>query len=191
MIRQPKHMLVVVGLLALTVAGCGASAAAPKSYKHYSAKDGAFACDYPEGWEANGGGQSLMYWARFESGSAKIKVEADSSGSMMATASRPNGDAPGAEPIVASLHEMRKRQVAEEYGSNYKENTAKKVESKLGEGRMAEFLADASLGGSIHGYRATFLAHDHRLTVLCECPQSDWKTLKPAFLHVIQSMGQH
>jgi hypothetical protein len=38
------------------------------------------------------------------------------------------------------------------------------------------------------GYRATALGHDKDVTVFCVCPESDWKTLQPAFDRLLGSL---
>jgi hypothetical protein len=44
------------------------------------------------------------------------------------------------------------------------------------------------MGGKVYGYRATFLGGDRRIEVICSCPSTNWKTLKPAFEKVIAGL---
>ena len=45
------------------------------------------------------------------------------------------------------------------------------------------------MAGKLHGYRVTVLGGERRFTILCRCPQRNWKILEPAFLRVIQSVA--
>jgi hypothetical protein len=97
---------------------------------------------------------------------------------------------PKSEPAVAKVHPMGVRQMKEDY-SNYQEREAVKFQSKgLGEGRRSIFIADKGLGGKIYGYRATLLQHDRRISVICSCPATNWKALKPAFESITASLRQ-
>jgi hypothetical protein len=58
----------------------------------------------------------------------------------------------------------------------------------MGEGRRSIFTSDGSLGGKTYGYRATLLTGDRRITIVCSCPATNWKELKPAFERVTASL---
>ena len=76
--------IVVTGFFAVAWFGCGsAPVAAPQSYGTYSAKDGTFQCEYPEGWEVSGGKGAGRPWARFEQGNAHISAKASEVGSII------------------------------------------------------------------------------------------------------------
>jgi hypothetical protein len=107
-------------------------------------------------------------------------------GSLMAGPASPVND-PDDEPPVAHVHETGEAKFAEGF-SNYKEQEPRAVQSYLGEGRISEFTAAGSLGRKLHGYRATFLSRDRRITAMCSCPVSEWETLRPAFDKVIASL---
>jgi hypothetical protein len=183
---------VALGLLALS--GCGGAVAAPKTFVAYHSPSGRFSCDYPTGWEADGAGkpESPNSWAKFTKGHAEIRVEADLAGSLFGDMAKSSGSTFGAddEPPVARIHPMGERQMKEDY-SKYTEREPKVFQSKgIGEGRRSTFIADQSLGGKVYGYRATLLAHDRRITVVCTCPATNWQALKPAFETVIASLRQ-
>ena len=121
---------------------------------------------------------------------AQISVNSDLAGSLFADIEKSRGGGADEEPPVARIHPKGIKAASEEF-TNYKERDAKVCKSKsLGEGRKAIFVADGSFGAKVYGYRATFLSNDKRITVLCQCPAADWKTLRPAFDTVIESLGR-
>lgn len=181
-----------VALLLLAAPGCGGSVPAPMEFASWADKGGRFNCEYPKGWEADGGGKpdSPNSWAKFSQGGAEIRVDADLAGSLHGDMARASGGMLGndAEPPVARVHPMGVRSMKEEY-TNYTEREPKVVQSQgLGEGRRSTFLADGALGGKTYGYRATYLSGDRRITVLCTCPATNWQALKPAFERVVTSL---
>jgi len=190
--RPTAAVCVLFGLLAIP--GCGGAVPAPKAYVTYHSTDGRFDCDCPKGWEASGAGKpdSPNCWAKFTKGSAEIRVDADFAGSLFGDIAKSTGSMFGgeAEPPVARVHPMGERHMKEEY-SNYQEREPKPFQSKgFGEGRRSVFIADQGFGGKVYGYRATLLAGDRRISVICTCPATNWQTLKPAFEKVIASVRQ-
>ncbi|SIN86703.1 hypothetical protein SAMN05444166_1348 [Singulisphaera sp. GP187] len=183
---------VVFGLV--VISGCGGAVPAPKTFVAFHSPSGRFSCDYPQGWETTSAGkpESPNAWAKFTSGHAEIRVEADLAGSLLGDMAKSTGSTFGVEeePPVARIHPMGERQMKEDF-TNYKEREPKSFQSKgIGEGRRSTFIADQTLGGKIYGYRATLLANDRRITVVCTCPATNWKTLKPAFETVVASIRQ-
>jgi hypothetical protein len=190
---RPAAACLLAGLLLAALPGCGGTVPAPTDFATYTDTGGKFVCDYPKGWEASGGGKpdSPMSSAKFVSGAAEIRVEADFGGSLygdMAKASGGTFGQPEAEPPVAKVHPMGVRHMKEEY-STYEEREPKPFQSKgFGEGRRSTFIASGGLGGKVYGYRATLLSGDRRITIICTCPATNWQTLKPAFERVITSV---
>ena len=90
---------------------------------------------------------------------------------------------------MANIHETSKKNVADDF-DGYKEKEPKSIKAKLGEARQAEFTANGSMGSKLRGIRTTMLSNDRRITVVCYCPSSEWKTLKPAFNKVVDSVGR-
>lgn len=178
---------------ALLFAGCSGPVAAPTSFTKYSAKDQSFAIDYPDNWKAVGGGQSGFYSARFTSGSASIKVTADTVGSLFGTIMDPNNTSSGEEvpeelKAIYQVHEMGKEKMAEEF-SNFQESPPTPVQTVFGDSRLAEFTGGGGFGGKMHGYRLTALGVDRRITIVCCCREPDWETLKPAFRQAIATLS--
>lgn len=177
-----------------TFTGCGsAPIAAPTTYSEYNARDGTFACDYPDGWEADGGGKNGPQWAKFATGSALIDVNADLAGSLMggiASSFTPDGIEEAAiefEP-VHRLH-VKDKESAERKFSNYAEvGNPQVLEVSLGPGRKSEFTAASTFGTGLHGYRVTVLGHDKRVVAYAVCSEGDWATLAPAFDRVLSSL---
>jgi hypothetical protein len=193
--QRSLRPLWAVGLLIVAlveISGCAGAVPAPTEFVAYSDTGGRFACDRPKDWESDGGGKpdSPNSWAKFTSGNAEIRVEADLAGSLFGDIAKSSGAAFGGEeePPVAKIHPMGQRHMKEEYGT-YEEREAKAFKSKgLGEGRRSTFIASQPMVGKIFGYRATLLSGDRRITVVCTCPATNWQTLKPAFEKVIASL---
>ncbi|NUQ62218.1 MAG: hypothetical protein HUU20_07005 [Pirellulales bacterium] len=180
------------GVAGLLATGCSGPVAAPTSFTTYAAKDQSFAIDYPDSWEAVGGGQSGFYSARFTSGSASIKVTADMVGSVIGNIVDPNStssteEVPEELKAIYQVHEMGKEKMAEEF-ANFQESPATPVQTAFGDSRLAEFIGGGSFGGKMHGYRLTALGVDRRITVVCCCRENDWKTLEPAFRKAIATL---
>ena len=179
----------IAGLFLLP--GCGGQVPAPTEYVTCLDKGGQFACDAPKGWEVDAGGKpdSPNSFAKFTRGNAEIKVVADFAGSLFGDMNKGPGAMLGgdAEPPVARVHPMGVRQMKEDF-PGYEERDPKPVQSGMGEGRRSTFIANGSIGGKVYGYRATYLSGDRRITVVCSCPATNWKALKPAFEKVIVSL---
>jgi len=178
--------------VAILLAGCGGRVPAPTSYTAYNAKDGSFQCDCPDGWNCEGGGKGHQ-WATFSSGGAQIDIETGVLGSalgdMYAARNAMMGDMVPDESMtpVAQVHEVEKKAFAEDR-KDYQEQTPTTIKSGMGDVRKAEFTQSGTLGGKLHGYRATALASNVRVQIVCMCPESNWATLQPAFDRVIQSL---
>jgi len=197
----PMHVAAcAVTIAAAALAGCSGSVSAPTSYDNYNAKDGSFACKYPAGWEAKGGGRGGFHSASFSQGAAKIKVSADLAGSLLGDIAKsgmagmmPAGEVGLAEEDleefspVAQVHQMGQEEMADEFG-DYQEQASEAVDTELGKGRLSEFSASTGFGGKLRGYRLTVLAHDRRVTVVCYVPEKNWAVLEPAFSEVIGSL---
>jgi hypothetical protein len=171
-----------------------AAADAKLASVEFSPKDGAFKLRYPPGWEPETGSRmdNLYSWGRFSKGSAKIQVRADAVGSLMT--GNPNSNfEEGSE--LAPVHHAHllydKRKAAEDYTDFQESEPALFKGSMLGEGRISTFTASAGglFGGKIRGYRVTLLTNDRRITVLAECPDSDFAKMKPTFLAVCRSLA--
>lgn len=166
----------------------------------HAPKDTAFACRYPTGWTARDGSRpdNTYSWAEFTHDNAKIRIDADVKGSLIADIANPFGGSPDdfGEPPVAAAHDENQRAVATQYDT-YEEGPARPLNgTSLGEGRIAEYTAKPSgfnIGFSdptLHGYRATLLTNNRRVTILAECPERDWDQLRPTFEAVIASVGR-
>ena len=189
-----RRSLPVVGALALWLAipGCGGQVSAPTSFVTCLDKGGQFVCDAPKGWEVDAGGKpdSPNSFAKISSGGAMISVMSDLAGSLYGDMAKAGGGMMGGESEhpSARVHAMGIRRMKEEY-STYDEREPVKVQSTgLGEGRRSTFIASQPMVGKIYGYRATFLGGDRRIEVLCTCPATNWKVLKPTFEKVIAGL---
>jgi hypothetical protein len=170
--------------------------AAPTDFADYNSPGGTFACVYPADWQSDGGGARGLEWAKFTSGPAEVRLEAGVAGSLMAGDGpvqtgqfglSPEEASPELEPIHG-LHVMGKKSAEEKY-SGYKEvGEVEVIEAPLGPARRSEFTASSTFGSGLRGYRATALGHNKAVYVYCVCPESDWKTLQPAFDKMLSSM---
>ncbi len=183
-------LVVVAGL----GTGCDGPVAAPTSFTNYQAKDQSFAIEYPANWEAKGGGRSGFFSVRFTSGSASIKVTADTVGSLLGDIAKSQTSALGGEneapeelKPVHVIHELGKEAMAEEW-SSYEEAAPEIVQTAFGEGRLAEFTGKGAFGGEFRGLRLTALGIERRITVVCCCQESDSQNLRPAFDQAIASL---
>jgi len=195
MSRGRQSLFVYTGILAVlvTMSGCSSKVPAPKSFKKFNATDGSFSCLYPADWEVEGGAakDNSFGWGRFTMGSAQIKVSADLAGSLMGDIAKAGQSTLGeaAESPVASVHNFGRKKMNDDF-DDYKEKKAKVITAELGEGRQSDFTAAGSLGAKIRGSRTTLLSNDRLIKIICQCPQSEWKTLKPAFEKVVKSVGR-
>lgn len=191
-VRQAAAVGMLLGLLA--VPGCGGAVPAPTAFATYNSPCGRFSCEYPKGWGVEGGGkpESPTSSAKFTMGNAEILVSTDLAGSLMGDIAKSSGSMYGgdAEPPVAKVHPMGERYMKDEF-NNYQEREPKVFQSKgLGEGRRSTFIASKALSGKVYGYRATLLSGDRRITVVCDCPATNWQVLKPAFEQVVASISR-
>jgi len=175
---------------------------APAAYINVQASDQSFTVDRPVGWSSTQGSfESTDANMDFSSGSAKITVESDLAGSTWGDfqqaennqdenmASMTGVKPPPPIPPIETVHRMGEQEVASQY-SKYAEQPMTTITAVIGEGRQSEFTGNGGiLVGPVHGYRASFLDNERRITVVTVCPQRNWAILAPSFEHVIQSVG--
>jgi hypothetical protein len=203
MLRSSRACVALTGYFALAVlTGCSEPVNAPTSYKQWNAKDGTFAIEYPEGWNADGGGKSGIQWAEFKKGSCVVKVDTDTSTSIVADiAGSATAALDGGEPIDPELaKELAPAEKAHNWVkenkpayldefSNYKEEESQIVKAPLGEGRKSAFTASKGMGQKIKGYRATFSTNDRGIIIFAYCPEKNWATLQPAYDKMLDSLA--
>ena len=192
-IRNCASLISLAWLLACV--GCGGGTVQiPTSYATYQAKDGSFDVDYPEGWEAKGGGKrsGTPVWAKFSSGPALIHFKASST-NIMANASMTGRSADAnAVPTLAPVHLLHvdaAEQAKEEYdGYTEVAGGPAVMNCVLGPARSSEFTYKTSFGSAMHGYRVSIMGYDRGITVFCTCPESDWNAVMPVFDKVLASL---
>ena len=158
---------------------------APDSYTPYTSTDGGFACDAPTGWKQRDD-EGDAYFIR-----KKVRIhlmgQAVSAGDSGDSAAATGGAAP-AGPSVDDLDTQAKAMLADEYdGAHLQEQATQPLATRMGDGRLTEWTAKAELT-ELHGCRATLVGGGEVVSVTCVCPARNWATLKPAFLHIIQSV---
>ncbi len=185
--------LVLLGLIFGVQALKPKRVALPTAYKTYTAIDNSFSCDQPALWTLHetGATSGNLATATFEDGHARVRVVSDATGSLMGDiVGAGNANLPPEQqvPAVQKLHVMDQKQLAASL-EGYKEGDIQKFQSAVGDARVSEWTASGGLGaGSLHGYRVTMLGREREFTVICFCPERDWKTLMPAFQRMISSV---
>ena len=195
MVRTRPWRALTLGLCLASLGplfGCGpAPMTTPTSFLTYNSADGTFACEYPEGWLAEGKAKRAV-WAKFTSGDAKIDFRVNVSGSLMADAMGGRGGDPDLPPDLQPVHILHvgALEQAQDDLPNYKElpGSPVELECKVGPARLSEFTCTTTLGTSMHGYRVTTIGHKKAVAVLCLCREGDWQALKPAFDHTLMSI---
>jgi hypothetical protein len=187
----------------VSLAGCGGGKVpAPTSYKIWKATDGTFTIEYPEGWEAKGGGKHGVQWAEFTRGSAKIRIDLSLTSSLIGDITGSVNTALGLnEPLTDAdpemLEEMAPVAAAHQYYQErypvelpgYKEQEPIAYHAPLGDCRKSQFTARSGVAGKLRGYRATVMTRDKGVHILCQCTDANWKTLQPAFDRILDSIA--
>lgn len=176
----------------IVLAGCGSQAVqVPTSFSPYNAKDGTFACEYPEDWEAKGGGGRGPVWAKFASGPALIEVKASPAGSLLSDAMGGGGSDENTPPQFEPVHLVHTAYQgdAEKEFDDYTEIAGSPIvmNCSLGPARLSEFTSTTTFGTAMHGYRATIIGRDKGVQIFCTCPEADWTAVKPAFAQTLAS----
>ena len=182
--------IVVSGLVALVIwvmvsaTGGGPPAQPVTAWDKFSTDEIGFAFDYPKGWRSSSFGIKNRREAEIKGSGASIAIQENLTGSLV-------GDIAGAATAgqqvsdellpVSKVHELRR---PKEMPASYKEEPAVTVMTKFGKARCSAYT-----NGSKRGYRATVLMNQSALDIFCECRASDWDVLRPAFDHVLESMG--
>jgi hypothetical protein len=153
------------------------------SWEKYTAEENEFAFEYPAGWRAKSYGVRNQREAEVKGSGASISIKENLTGSLIADIAGAIGGGIVDDdhlPVV-SVHEVRRPKDS----TTYKEAPAVTVTTRFGKARRSAYT-----DGSKRGYRATVLLNQTALDVFCECRASDWQTLRPAFEHVIESLGR-
>ncbi|MBN2577967.1 MAG: hypothetical protein JXB10_03170 [Pirellulales bacterium] len=184
-------------LMALTVAllasaGCGGNAVVPSSYSTYTDSNNFFTIQAPDGWDSKDGGDRKHGWIEYSSGTAKIAVDASPISDLIFSIAETGVVpmvGPGLDPSKAAkkVHWLEKPGFEE--NQDVKEERATPVQTRAGKGLQSEFTGENAFGTALHGYRATAVVNDKRVQIICQCPETEWNTLKPVFDTVIASVG--
>ena len=187
-------MIVGMGI----VLGCApATIKAPENYTNYNSKDGTFAVDYPEGWDANGNGSrsSGQSWAEFKMGSIVIRIDASFADSVKAESFSNGMGAALLEGISGELEDETPEAAMQAYWqehyedkfSKYKQEPGESIRTRLGPTFMNKFSAQSGFS-KIKGIRATTIARDRSVTFFAHCPQKQWDTFGPVFEKMLTGM---
>jgi hypothetical protein len=160
----------------------------------FAVKDGAFGLRHPAGWEVDSGARpdNSYSWAKITKGSAKIRVFADVTGSLMAGPNLNNHEEGSELAPVHGAHERYSKDAAELYSKYAESKPAAFKGSGLGEGRIATFKATEGsvFGTEVRGIRVTLLTNDRRISVLCDAPSKEFDALLPTFLATCRSLSR-
>ena len=180
---------------------------APLGFTTYNAPDGGFQVAQPQGWTTDASSSMATdSGIKFKNGPCKIIVSSDLSGSLMADiaqsqntqqqniaseAGLPASSAPAVVPPVEKLHLAGKEDMTAAY-PGYLEQPMQTFQCAAGPAKVSEFTSDT--GGSapidhLHGYRATILSNQRRITVVEVCPEQNWSILVDSFRKVLESVA--
>lgn len=189
---------VVLGIAAFLLAP--KHGAAPTSWTTFTAQDKSFSCAAPGGWETTPSDRAQQMVGKdattggvlFRSGSATIDITTDTVATLVAYDVMHNNADP--QTLTGSragvLHKQWKIATSAIH-KGYQETKVADFEQKMGDARLSEWTANGNvfgLGGRVHGYRASLVGGSTTAVVVCQCLESDWPALKPAFQHVIASV---
>ncbi len=189
---------VVIGIAAFLLAP--KHGAAPASWGTYTAQDKSFSCAAPQGWETTPsdkaqqmtGKDSTTGGVLFRSGSATIDITTDTVATLVGyDVMHNNADPQTLTGSKAGVLHKQWRIATSAIHKGYHETKVTDFEQKMGDARLSEWTANGNvfgLGGRVHGYRASLVGGSTTAVVVCQCLESDWPALKPAFLHVIASV---
>ena len=172
----------------------------PTTWTTFTASDKSFSCAAPGGWETTTsdkaqqmvGKDQTTGGVQFRSGSASIEITTDTVATLMSyILVHGNGDTDALTGAKAgSLHKQWKIATSAIH-KGYQETTVAPIDQNMGDARLSEWTANGNvfgLGGRVHGYRASLVGGNLTAVVVCQCLDSDWPALKPAFRHVIASV---
>ena len=208
MSRRSFSYLSMIGLIALCGCSGPESVSAPAAFSPFTSPDKTFAGVGPDGWKKEEAGVQggMQGSVSFDKGSAEVSMTSDMQGSLMADMSRANNaqvdnvsgmlppgmqaNMPQPIPPVEKLHKMTSKSLAKKYGE-YEEQAMKPFTCSLGEARVSEWTGESEgmVKYKVHGYRATVLSMERRLTAVCRCSETDWSKLKPGFEKVLSSLA--
>ena len=191
-------VVVVMGIVAFLLAPKHGTA--PTSWTTFTAQDKSFSCAAPGGWEVTPSDRAQQMMGKdsttggvlFQSGSATIDITTDTVATLVSYDVMHNNADP--QTLTGSragvLHKQWKIATSAIH-KGYQETKVTDFEQKMGDARLSEWTADGNvfgLGGHVHGYRASLVGSSTTAVVVCQCLESDWPALKPAFRHVIASV---
>jgi hypothetical protein len=196
MLHNRRRLGLLVAICALSLCGCSHPAVAPTSYTHYVGSDKSFSCDAPAGWDVIAADTSTtsVGGAVFKTGDAKIDITTGSTADVLASdllhsSSLVPTSLTGSK--AEALQSQSKKKVSG-IVKGYNEQNGLAFSCGYADAICAEWTATGNffgMGGPLHGYRASLVNGSHTATVVCQCADSEWPTLKPAFQHVLQSMA--
>ena len=149
---------------------------APTSYTQHTVSLGGFTYDAPDGWRRHRTEGEIVY--KYRNTKAILQID------YIPT----DAQTPGVAPSLDDAHARGLGILTDALGDvAVHDQPARVLMTGLGEARLSEWTAAAGLT-RLHGCRATLVGPaGQEAFVTCLCPERDWATLQPAFLHVIQS----
>ena len=159
-----------------------------------------FRLEIPGGWTTNsGGGKSgTPAFATFEGPGGTFDIRQSRRGSAMGDIGNAvAGVGPGGEvgaaipdelnPIVGQ-HEFTKSQTADDY-QTYTETDGENFEiAGGGDGRVSEFTASGTFGGSTQGLRATVRIGNETYNVVAKTSPNNFPVMRPVFRKMLESL---
>lgn len=184
-------LLVCGGIIAIVVTRAGKEKLTPVTeWANYDTPEDVFHVDLPKGWDEQHGGKKNLYFVEAKRGGAKIRVNENIVGSLVADiadSQNPNREG-GDDKLPVSVEHERKRKIYADDFSGYDEEPAVTILTGFGKTRRSTFTGRSGLT-KVKGYRATAVGVQTQITVTCYCAESDWNMMEPAFRHVVESIG--
>lgn len=185
-----KHCLLIAFLFVPLLSGCSPSAVAiPDKFTEYNSKDGTFAINYPEGWDAEGSGSRSRgnAYAKFTKGSSEIRMDAsffDSLASGGGMGQQLVGKMGGVDSAIdlppEQMIQEKNRSWFEEEFVGYEEKEGESVRVPLGKAYLSEFSGKKGFT-KVKGIRAAIMARDRTVSFHAYCAESQWEDFGPIY----------
>lgn len=157
----------------------------------------AFSLTVPADWEAKSGGGSggTPAFATFEGAGGSFDIRVSRRGSAMGDIAGAGGgdsyvigeEVPEEESAIFKQHAFTKDQTAADY-QTYTETDGENFDPRHGEGRVSEFTATGTFGGTTRGLRATVRLGNETYNVVARTSKRDFPIMNGVFREMLESL---
>lgn len=196
-LTRPMPLVLLISCFVVpTIVGCGsARVQVPEAFAKWNSKDGTFAMEYPENWDADGNGSRSrgIAWALFNDGPVRVRIDVSFADSLAigGQASRSNqfGDE-FIEPVPPEdIIQEKHRSWFEENFSDFEEDEGESKRLQLGGARINRFSGKNGMVKT-KGIRATIMTNDRSVSYVAQCPASYWEDFEPVFVRMLDGMSR-